>query len=167
MLLAANTATLNRTSSRPNQKLTRVTSVASAAMGRTPPRELERSSALHRAQHAHTVVRIIYYPEAEAVCCSGKRKNPHTDPSNSATIAAEGVFVDALCAATSLSRSPRRNSITLDHHLYHHLSDCWVQQSSQPKLFVTLIAMAHPDDYTTLGFKAGTSRPVTTTLCHG
>lgn len=101
----------------------------------------------------------------EAVCCNkGRASTQLNDPSNSAAGEAEGTMFDALCTATSLSHSPRENAITLDHHLFHHLSDCWVQQSSQSQPFVTLTAIVHPDNYAALGFKAVTFKPMKTQL---
>ena len=100
----------------------------------------------------------------EASCCSkGRAPTQHNDPlslaSKRATSEVEGTDFDALCTATSLSCSPRENDISLDHHLYHHLSDCWIQQSSHTQPFVTLTGTVHPNDYVVLGFKAVTSTP--------
>ena len=44
-------------------------------------------------------------------------------------------------------------TISLDHHLYNHLNDCWVRKTSQPQPFLTLTATIHLEDYTALGFK--------------
>ena len=77
---------------------------------------------------------------------------------------AERAAFNALCTATSPICCPRNAATTLDHHLYLHLSDGWVQQSSQPQLFVSVTAMIYPDDYASLRFKAVTSKTVRTQL---
>ncbi|KAK3726306.1 hypothetical protein QZH41_012738, partial [Actinostola sp. cb2023] len=56
------------------------------------------------------------------------------------------------------------HAISLDHHLYNHLNDHWVQQASEPQPFITLTATIHPDDYTTLGFKPVAPQPKATQL---
>ena len=89
-----------------------------------------------------------------AVCQARSQpgKRQHTPPSG-ATADAEGAIFDALCTATNSSQDLSVSVISLDHHLYNHLNDCWVRKTSQPQPFVTLTATIHPDDYTALGFK--------------
>ena len=77
-------------------------------------------------------------------------------PSGTAREAESAIF-DSLCTTTSFSYDPCRHTISLDHHLYNHLNDCWVQRSSQP--FITLMATAHPEDYIALGYKPPKSQP--------
>ena len=69
----------------------------------------------------------------------------------------EGAIFDSLCTATSLSR-PSKGVVSLDHHLYCHLTDHWVRQPSKPQPFITLTASAHPEDYTALGYHPPKSR---------
>ena len=71
----------------------------------------------------------------------------------------EGAIFDALCTATNLNRDRSKHVITLDHHLYNHLNDRWVRQTSKPQPLLT--AVTRPDDYTALGFKLATSQPKT------
>lgn len=61
--------------------------------------------------------------------------------------------INELC----LSR-PSKGVISLDHHLYCHLTDPWVQQPSKPQPFITLTASAHLEDYTALGYKPPTPK---------
>lgn len=55
-------------------------------------------------------------------------------------------------------------AVQLDHHLYHSLSEHWVQKPSQVQPFLALTATTHPDDYRALGFKPVVSKPHTAKL---
>ena len=52
-------------------------------------------------------------------------------------------------------------SLRYDHHLYNHLNDRWIRQTSKRQSFLTLTTTTRPDDYTALGFKLATSQPKT------
>ncbi|CAH3031504.1 unnamed protein product [Pocillopora meandrina] len=54
--------------------------------------------------------------------------------------------------------------ISLDHHLYCHLTDHWVRQPSKPQPFIMLTATAHPEDYTALGYNPPKSQLATAQL---
>ena len=54
--------------------------------------------------------------------------------------------------------------IHLDHHLYNHLKDRWIRQSSKPHPFLTLTVTAHPEDYTALGYNPINPQPKTITI---
>ncbi|KAK3731603.1 hypothetical protein QZH41_004849 [Actinostola sp. cb2023] len=86
----------------------------------------------------------------------GKRPSNFTSPSNLVT---EGAIFDTLCTVTNSSQDQSVGTITLDHHLYNHLNDCWVRKTSQPQPFLTLTASIYPDDYTALGFKPISQQP--------
>ena len=70
----------------------------------------------------------------------------------------ESAIFDSLCTATSLRDKSGKGIIALDHHLYCHLTDHWVRQPSKPQPFITLMATAHPEDYTALRFNTPKSR---------
>ena len=57
-------------------------------------------------------------------CCSGRKHN-----------------------GCSIGTKPGKGVISLDHHLYCHLTDHWVRQRSKPQPFITLTATAHPEDW--------------------
>jgi len=107
-------------------------------------------------------------PNHFASVCRGKSKSTRpqkpTPPSGNTT---EGAIFYSLCTATSLSHYPGRDVIKLDHHLYCHLTDCWVRQPSKSQPFITLTATAHPEDYTALGYNPpNIAADTSTTLCH-
>ena len=99
------------------------------------------------------------------VCRSKDKQQPPQAHPPSPGEAESGVF-DSLCTATTSAPQPTQNTdaIQLDHHLYHSLSERWVQKPSQPQPFLVLAATAHPDNYRTLGFKPVTSQPRTAKL---
>ena len=80
-------------------------------------------------------------------------------PPNVTTAKAEGVVFDALCMVNNSCQHQSASAITLDHHLYNDLNDCWVQKKSQPQPLITLTAMLHPDDYKALGFQPTSQQP--------
>ena len=41
--------------------------------------------------------------------------------------------------------------MTIDHHLYNPLNDCWICQSSKPQPFITLTTTLCPKDYESFG----------------
>ena len=51
------------------------------------------------------------------------------------------------------SLNNHKPAIALDHHLYNHLKDCWVQQSSKLQPHITLQVSTTHEDYGSLGFK--------------
>ncbi|CAB4041678.1 Hypothetical predicted protein, partial [Paramuricea clavata] len=55
----------------------------------------------------------------------------------------EGAIFDSLCSTSC--------GISIDHHLYNQLNDCWVRQSSKPQPFITLATTVCPEDYKTFG----------------
>ena len=69
-----------------------------------------------------------------------------------------------LCVLTNPDEDQTAHGISLDHHLYNHLNDCWVRQTSQPQPFISLKTTIHPDDYKALGFKPIVHKPKTTQL---
>ena len=89
----------------------------------------------------------------EPLCKQGKstRCQKPTPPSGN-TRETEIVIFVSLCTTTSLSNKPGKAVISLDHHLYCHLTDHWIRQPSTPQPFIMLTATAHPDDYTALGY---------------
>ena len=81
----------------------------------------------------------------ETVCRSKTKPNFKLPPSLNATSGeTENAVLDALCTATSLSHTRDRGMIHLDHNLYNHLNDLWIQQSSKFQQLLTLAATAHP-----------------------
>ena len=81
----------------------------------------------------------------ETVCRSKTKPNFKLPPSLNATSGeTENAVLDALCTATSLSQTRDRGMIHLDHNLYNHLNDLWIQQSSKFQQLLTLAATAHP-----------------------
>ena len=90
----------------------------------------------------------------EAVCRS-KTKPPN---GNRSTAATEAAICDSLCATTSSTNNSNQPSITLDHHLYHHLNNRWVRKPSKPQPLLTLTASVHLEDYEALGFKLRTTQ---------
>ena len=90
------------------------------------------------------------------VCRSkGKSNRPQqlTPPSGN-TRETESAIFKSLCTATSHSNKPSKGVISLDHHLYSHLTDRWVRQPSKPQPFITLTATTDPEDYTALGYNS-------------
>ena len=86
----------------------------------------------------------------------GKRRST---PPNVTTSEAEGAVFDALCMVNNSCQHQSTSAITLDHHLYNDLNDCWVWQKSQPQPLITLTATLHPDDYKALGFQPASQQP--------
>lgn len=86
------------------------------------------------------------------------------DPSGSSHGEAEGAVFITLCTATSLDQDRVSNIISLDHHLYNHLSNRWVRKASKPQPFITLTTTVNPAHYTALGYKPITSQPKTIRL---
>ena len=54
----------------------------------------------------------------------GKRRST---PPNVTTAEAEGAVFDALCMVNNSCQNQSAGAITLDHHLYSDLNDCWVR----------------------------------------
>ena len=75
----------------------------------------------------------------EAVCLAKKRN----DKSLSHPIDKETASFDSFCSVSC--------PISIDHHLYNQLNDCWTRQSSKPQPFITLTTTLCPDDYLTFG----------------
>ena len=100
-----------------------------------------------------------------SVCRSrGKSNRPQQPPTPiGKSRETESAIFDSLCTTTSLSR-PSKGVISLDHHLYCHLTDHWVRQPSKPQPFITLTATAHPEDYTALGYNPPKSQLATAQL---
>ncbi|ELT96981.1 hypothetical protein CAPTEDRAFT_217178 [Capitella teleta] len=42
-------------------------------------------------------------------------------------------------------------SVSLDHHLYDHLCDTWINCRSKPQPYISLTVSVHPEDFKTLG----------------
>ena len=95
------------------------------------------------------------------VCCSKDKSNrpQQLTPPSGITRETESAIFDSLCTATSHSNKPSKGVISLDHHLYSHLTDRWVRQPYKPQPFITLTATADPEDYTALGYNPPTSQP--------
>ena len=86
----------------------------------------------------------------------GKRRST---PPNVTTAKAEGAVFNALCMVNNSCQHQSAGAITLDHHLYNDLNDCWVRKKSQPQPLITLTATLHPDDYKVLGFQPTSQQP--------
>lgn len=72
----------------------------------------------------------------ESVCQQKLRpKPPHKDNYNDN----EGAILNSLCSTSY--------AITIDHHLYNQLNDCWIRRSSKPQPFITLTTTLCPKDY--------------------
>ena len=82
-----------------------------------------------------------------------RRPPPHVGAGRQA----ESAIFDALCSATDQDQAIQ--SISLDHHLYSNLSDCWIRRASQPQPFISLKVSLHPQDYVALGYKPVTNTP--------
>ena len=80
-------------------------------------------------------------------------------PSNATTAEAEGAVFDTLCMVNNSSQHQSASAITLDHHLYNDLNDCWVRKKSQPQALITFTATLHPDDYKALRFQPTSQQP--------
>ena len=50
---------------------------------------------------------------------------------------AEDAIFEARCNVSSFYDEQAAHGISLDHHLYNHLNDCWIQQASQQQPFLT------------------------------
>ncbi len=78
----------------------------------------------------------------EAVCLQKKKPKPpppqHGHPNDQ-----EGTIFNSLCSTSC--------PISIDHHLYNALNDCWVRQTSKPQPFITLTTSVYPEDYKTFG----------------
>lgn len=87
--------------------------------------------------------------------CRQKAKGPNKNtslPTNSAN--SELGHFDTLCSAfTTENTDSTVFSITLDHHLYNHLTQRWQRQPSQPQPFINLTVSIAKKDYTQLGFR--------------
>lgn len=70
---------------------------------------------------------------------------------------------DLLCGITTFHDHAGKRSLTLDHHLYDQLSDCWKRLASKPQPFIKLSVTAMPADYDTLGLLLH-ARPKTVSL---
>ena len=73
-------------------------------------------------------------PHHPDTVCRQKEKPKHqpTRSPTSPTIEAEGAIFDSLCTSPSSNTAMGKPTISLDHHLYSHLNDCWVRQASKP-----------------------------------
>ena len=77
----------------------------------------------------------------EAVCQQKAKPKPPQAQKNNAPDT-EGAIFDSLCYSSC--------PISIDHHLYNALNDCWVRQSSKPQPFITLTTTFCPEDYRAL-----------------
>ena len=84
-------------------------------------------------------------------CCRTKKFHKNPPPNSSGIGEGEGALFDTLCGITT-TKNYRGRTITLDHHRYNHLNDCWIQKTSKPQPFINIKASIHHDDYTALGF---------------
>ena len=78
----------------------------------------------------------------EAVCQQKAKPKPPQAQKNNAPDT-EGAIFDSLCCSSC--------PISIDHHLYNALNDCWVRQSSKPQPFITVTTTFCPEDYRALG----------------
>ena len=90
----------------------------------------------HRLHHFESVCRI-----------KGKNSLAST-PGD--THLSEGANFSSLCS-TSEVKNFKSRSMTLEHHTYDNLSDCWTRQKSKPQPFITLKVTSHQDDYKEFG----------------
>ena len=98
-----------------------------------------------------------------SICCSkskSTRPQKPTPPSGD-TRETESVTFDSLCTATSLSNKPGKGVISLDHHLYCHLTDHWIRQPSKPTSWLTPVQLSTMADTGCLGLCGGDLIPVT------
>lgn len=54
---------------------------------------------------------------------------------------------------------------SLDHHLYNHLSDTWIKQTSKPQPFTNLTVRAMPEDFEHFGFRLNSIPKAVTVPC--
>ena len=99
-----------------------------------------------------------------ATVCRSKTRS--LTPPRKTETETEGAIFDSLCTTTSSTHKNRQRTITLDHHLYNHLSDQWLRKpsKSQPFLTLTATATANPDDYQALGFTLNATHPKPTQI---
>ena len=76
----------------------------------------------------------------ESVCQQKMRLKP---PNKEDRSDIESAIFNSLCSTSY--------AITIDHHLYNQLNDCWIRQSSKPQLFITLTTTVCPKDYESFG----------------
>jgi len=94
--------------------------------------------------YGHTCVHCGKSNHLDHVC-----KNKHKPTK----MESEGAVFDSLCSLST-------KSMSLDHHLYNHLSDTWIQKSSKPQPFVNLTIGTSQGDYERLGYNLNTkTRP--------
>ena len=159
----ANTAEINRTTQRTppviNNRHTTKTNAAHIAVNMDTAHQKLRNV---RPAHGHTCEHCGRQNHYQKVCCS--KYKPKRQPTQGNHTTEDAVF-DALCSATGTNQTLTSHTCTvsLDHHLYNNLNNCWSKQASQPQ-FITLSATVHPDDYCTLGLTPVTQQPKTTTL---
>jgi len=96
----------------------------------------------------HTCQHCSIKHHFESMCRS--KDKPYRTANN--TDECEGALFDALCTTTNVSQSKGYRTIRLDHHLYSHLCDRWIKQSSKAQPFIKLTTTLHPDDYEALGY---------------
>ena len=134
---------------------------ASAGMERMPLQKSEKPSVQLMASLVATVVnKTILQPSAAARtnnCLPGC-----TPPANCGA----PYSTQYMCNLTNSAPQPAQNkaAIQIDHHLYHSLSERWVQKPSQAQPYLALTATAHPDDCRALGFKPVVSKRHTAKL---
>ena len=95
--------------------------------------------------YGHTCVHCGKTNHFDCVC---KNKNKSTTKANANE--SEGAVFDSLCTVATDATFPK--SMSLDHHLYNHLSDTWIRKSSKPQPFVKLMIGAFQVDYKHLGY---------------
>ena len=125
--------------------------------GKSAPTKIRRTDCPAYGTVCHKCGRPNHF---ESVCRGkGKSTRPQqpTPPSGDARETENAIF-DSLCATTNLHTDPGKGVISLDRHLYCHLTDYWIRKPSKPQPFITLTASAHPEDYTALGYHPPTSQ---------
>lgn len=87
---------------------------------------------------------ITYIPFVEVKT----RRNSPKD-----TLNYEDNIFESLCVLFDITYKYHANkTVTLNHHLYDHLSDTWIKKRSKPHLFINFIIKLLPEDHKALGF---------------
>ena len=63
----------------------------------------------------------------------------------------EDAIFDSLCATSTSSKKP--DAISLDHHTYSNMNDCWTRRPSRPQPYIPIVASVHKADYTSFGIQ--------------
>ena len=118
--------------------------------GRNSPARLRKLECPAYGKHCDHCGHANHFGAVSQAKSPGKQR---PTPPNATTAEAEGAVFDALCMVNNSGQHQSACALTLDHHLYNDLNDCWVRKKSQPQPLITLTATLHPNDYKALGFQ--------------